>query len=196
MLYVTKEDGKIYTFKNLLLAKGVMRSQLPRQEDLDAWNVAELQPDVAPIGDVTSEKDVAILSDGVWKRSYDVRSFTANELSDYKEYAIDKINVYYQDKIDSLTEKYPDFTKDTFFKQAEEAKAWLADSSYETPFIDRVLQFYTVGKSAYCNGVITKLTAYYAAVGKYVGLQMEAKDMINASTTRASIDAVIAQVIV
>jgi hypothetical protein len=197
MLYVTKQDGKIYNERALYRALKVMRSQPPRQQDLDDWNAAVLQPDNLPVADVVSSTQTASEGvDGLWYRNYTSRAFTVEELTNYKNQAIRQVNSHLQSLVDELTEIFPEYTKDTFYKQKEEAELWNTDNNTPTPLIDRVLQFYSgPTKQQYVNGVINKLSNYYNAAGKYIGIQMEAKQQINQATTRVDIDAVVAQVL-
>lgn len=197
MLYVTKQDGQIYNERRLYKMLGVMRSQPPRQQDLDDWNVAVLQPDNQPTGDVVSALQTASeAQDGLWYRDYAVRSFVSKELNDYKKNALIQVNEFFQSKIDGLTEIFPEYTKATFYKQEEEALGWNADNNYPTPLIDRVLEFYVgPSKQQYVNGVINKLGQYYNACGKFIGLQMEYKQQINSATTKADIDAIVQTVL-
>ena len=195
MLYV--KDSNILTLRQLLQFVGVARAEPPRQQDLDDWGAFELQPDNKPEGDVVSALNTASVAlDGLWYRDYSVRSFTTEELSAYRSQAIQQCEFHFSGIIDGLTDKYPDFIKDTFYKQEAEAVAWVADNSTPTPLIDRVLTFFSgPTKTQYCNGVINKLADYYNAVGKYIGLQMEAKQQINAASTKAEIDAIVAAVL-
>lgn len=79
MLYVLKSDRNIYKQDQLFRKLGVMRAQPPRQEDLDTWGVAILQPDNPPEVDVYTALKTASEIDGMWYRDYDVRSYTNEE---------------------------------------------------------------------------------------------------------------------
>lgn len=195
MLYVIESNGNIYTERQLYLEIGVMRSSAPRAQDLIDWGVSELQPDVAPKTDIYIQLKTATQSpvDGLWYRDYSTRAFTAQELADYQESAIFRINTALETKVESLADKFPSYEKQTWDYQVQEASAWLSDNTVTTPFIDSI-KLETETKAELCQSIIDKQAAYKTIAGYYVQLRREKRDAIRAATTRVDIDAIVSTI--
>lgn len=199
MLYVTKQDGKIYTERALYKLLGVMRAQPPRQQDLDEWNAAELQPDSPPIADVVTALQLAVEIEDLWYRSYETRAFAPNELISHKTNAVIQLNNHYEKQVRSQANAwYPEFEQLTWPQQEYDARAWVDDNTYVTVYLDQLLpdpllgqQEYDDAKSALATRIVTLADQYRELALSMTKELKEYRADIWDATTRAEIDAIL-----
>ena len=195
-------DSVIYNQNQLHKAVGgklgfaVCRAQPPRQQDLDEWGAYVLQPDSPPVADVVISLNTAIEIDGLWYRDYDTRSFTEQELSNYQNQSINTVNGQLDSVVNSMADYYPPYERETWPQQESEARAYDADNSAMTPVIDAIMaERGLTDKSAFASNIIAKADAYRSLAATYVGKRQVYRDRINSATTKADIDAIVAEVL-
>jgi hypothetical protein len=74
-----------------------------------------------------------------------------------------------QKKINNLTKNYTSFEKDTFTTQETEARAWKADNTELTPFLDALCEARGVKKTIMIEKIISNADALKAPVAKIIG---------------------------
>lgn len=194
MLYV--KDSNILTLRQLLQSVKVARAEPPRQQDLDDWGAFELQPDAAPIGDIVQALQTASESGGLWYRDYSVRAFTTEELTAYRKNGLQQINSHMDQLVNNLADYYPPYERDTWPQQESEARAHDADPVASTPVMDAIMtERGLTDRAAFAANVIAKADAYRTLAASYAGKRQAYRDQINAATTKADIDAIVAQVL-
>lgn len=102
----------------------------------------------------------------------------------FSQIKIDKlgeINALYQQAIATLTPTYPEDERLTFDKQEQEARAWLADNSTSTPFIDALVTGRQMDKAELVNRIIAKADAFAIASGHLTGQRQRYEDMLDAA---------------
>jgi len=135
---------------------------------LDFW------PDVAFVGGEVKELDYA--SYVTFDIARDRKMFEINTLYE---------NSFAMTKIDT-----PPSEADTWTKQENEARKWLADNTQPTPLIDKLAAFRGVEKEWLIEKVIAKADAYVEFIGIITGMRQKYEDMVKAATTIEEINAI------
>ena len=113
------------------------------------------------------------------------------ELSDLKKAKLSEINALYQQAIATLTPTYPDDERLTFDKQEQEARAWLADNSASTPFVDALAAGRQMDKAELVNRIIAKADAFAIASGLLTGQRQRYEDLLDAAETAEAVEAIV-----
>lgn len=112
----------------------------------------------------------------------------------FSQIKIDKlgeINALYQQVIATLTSTYPDDERLTFDKQEQEARAWLADNSTPTPFVDALAAGRQMDKAELVSRIIAKADAFAIASGLLTGQRQWYEDMLDAAKTTVDVAAIV-----
>ena len=96
----------------------------------------------------------------------------------YKEVCLSVANMEYEDAVKELVGETPTSEIQTWAKQEQEARAWLADSNTPTPFIDILSTARGVDKAYLVNKVVEKADIYANAVGVLTGIRQKIEDEI------------------
>ena len=104
---------------------------------------------------------------------------------------LNEINALYQQAIATLTPTYPDDERLTFDKQEQEARAWLADNSTSTPFIDALAAGRQMDKAELVNRIIAKADAFALASGRLTGQRQRYEDLLDAAETAEEVEAIV-----
>lgn len=123
-------------------------------------------------------------------------SFTPPEpepLEDVKSRKLAEINAAYQFAIATLTPTYPDDERLTFDKQEQEARAWLADNSTSTPFIDALAAGRQMDKAELVSRIIAKADAFALASGSLTGQRQRYEDLLDVAETAEDVAAIVPQ---
>ena len=102
-----------------------------------------------------------------------------------------EVNAAYTAAIAALTPTYPDDERFTFDKQEAEARAWLADNSAPTPFVDALAAGRHMDKAELVARIIAKADAFALASGSLTGQRQRYEDMLDAATTLTDVAAVV-----
>lgn len=135
--------------------------------------------------------------DGKWYQTWVLTPAThtpeeeAERLKSLKTRKLAEINDAYQQAIATLTPTYPDDERLTFDKQEQEARAWLADNSAPTPFIDALAAGRQMGKAELVSRIIAKADAFALASGSLTGQRQRYEDTLDAATTLADVAAIV-----
>lgn len=104
-----------------------------------------------------------------------------------------EINGNYQQAIATLTPTYPDDERLTFDKQEDEARAWLADNSAPTPFVDALAAGRQMEKAELVSRIIAKADAFALASGSLTGQRQRYEDMLDVAETAEAVEAIVPQ---
>ena len=90
-----------------------------------------------------------------------------------------------------MTPGYPDDERLTFDKQEAEARAWLADSSASTPFVDALAAGRQMEKAELVSRIIAKADAFALASGSLTGQRQRYEDLLDAAETAEEVEAIV-----
>lgn len=113
------------------------------------------------------------------------------ELEDIKSTKLSEINTTYQQAIATLTPTYPDDERLTFDKQEQEARAWMADNSTPTPFVDALAAGRQMKKAELVSRIIAKADAFALASGSLTGQRQRYEDMLKKAETAEAVAAIV-----
>lgn len=156
----------------------------PSDETLAALSAAQVTTAPRPEGDVVTEGEPEPQADGTWQQTWDVRAYTAEEaqaaLDDAKSAAHRRINDGYDADSDALIAGYPEREVVTFDKQEREARAWTADNTAPTPFLDALMSTRVIDKAELVSRIIAKADAFADASGQLTGKRQTLRDEVEA----------------
>jgi|SRR6185437_3358191 len=107
--------------------------------------------------------------------------------------AQDRISTAYQAAVDALTAGYPQDEIASWPKQETEARAWLADNTVTTPWIDAAASSRGIAKADFVNLVIGNANALAPLHGALTGKRQKLRDEITSlgsNPTQAQLDAI------
>lgn len=102
-----------------------------------------------------------------------------------------EINIAYQRAIADMTPGYPDDERLTFDKQEQEARAWLADNSTPTPFVDALAAGRQMEKTELVSRIIAKADAFAIASGLLTGQRQRYEDLLDVAETPEAVAAIV-----
>ena len=112
-------------------------------------------------------------------------------LGGIKARKLEEINAAYQVAIATLTPTYPDDERLTFDKQEQEARAWLADNSTPTPFVDALAAGRQMEKAKLVSRIIAKADAFALASGSLTGQRQRYEDMLDVAETPEDVASIV-----
>ena len=112
-------------------------------------------------------------------------------LKSYKVTKLNEINTAYQQAIADLTPTYPDDERLTFDKQEQEARAWLADNSASTPFVDALAVGRQMNKAELVSRIIAKADAFAIASGLLTGQRQRYEDLLKDAQDAEAVKAIV-----
>jgi hypothetical protein len=112
-------------------------------------------------------------------------------LKSYKVAKLNEINTAYQQAIADLTPTYPDDERLTFDKQEQEARAWLADNSASTPFVDALAVGRQMNKAELVSRIIAKADAFAIASGLLTGQRQRYEDLLKDAQDAEAVEAIV-----
>lgn len=104
---------------------------------------------------------------------------------------LSEINTNYNTATSALVATYPQTELLTFDKQEKEARAWDADNSVATPFLDGLALARGIDKAELVRRVIAKSDAFQTAVATLTGLRQRYEDQLSMATTAEEVEAII-----
>lgn len=164
-------------------------------DDLRANGARELTPEEIAAAGMTgyehlvSSRNTAVGEDG----SIIFTPPAPEPLDVIKARKLEEINNSYQQAIATLTPTYPDDERLTFDKQEQEARAWLADDSTSTPFVDALAAGRQMDKAELVSRIIAKADAFALASGSLTGQRQRYEDILDVAETAEDVAAIVAQ---
>lgn len=113
------------------------------------------------------------------------------ELAELKTAKLAEINVAYQQAIAEMTPGYPDDERLTFDKQEQEARDWLADNSFPTPFVDALAAGRQMEKAELVDRIIAKADAFAIASGSLTGQRQRYEDLLKNAQDAEAVKAIV-----
>lgn len=104
-----------------------------------------------------------------------------------------ELNAAYQKAIAEMTPGYPEAEKLSFDKQEQEARAWLADDTALTPFVDALAAGRGMEKAELVRRIILKANAFALASGSLTGQRQRYEDMLEAAQDAEAVAAIVPQ---
>ncbi len=108
-----------------------------------------------------------------------------------KELTLKLINKMYDKEVTALLAKYPQREVDTFYKQLEEAKAYIADNTASVPFIKALAAERNLSVSEMANRIVTKDADFTLASGQLTGKRQRLESEVASATTVAEVEAIV-----
>lgn len=105
-----------------------------------------------------------------------------------------RINRSYENAVKALTAGYPQNEIDSWAKQEAEARAWLADNSTPTPWIDGAAATRGIPKAKLVLSIISNADALAPIHGSLTGKRKKLRDAIDAlgpNPTKQQLDAIV-----
>lgn len=112
-------------------------------------------------------------------------------LETVKARKLEQINRFYQQAISTLTLTYPNDERLTFDKQEQEARAWLADNSASTPFVDALASGRQMNKAELVSRIIAKADAFAIASGLLTGQRQRYEDLLDLAETTEDVVSIV-----
>ena len=100
-----------------------------------------------------------------------------------KQNKLNEINVACDAELSSITSSYPSSEVKTWDKQENEARAWNADNTVTTPFIDALITSSGDAKSDIVNRIIAKADAFISMSANTIGKRHKLEAQIDAALT-------------
>jgi hypothetical protein len=107
--------------------------------------------------------------------------------------AMRQVNAFYASRLSDIRATYPPDEVTSWAKQEGEARAWTADNAAPTPLLSAITTARGVPFALLVEKVIEKADLFAAESGRLIGARQQAEDRINAATTPAEVEAIIAQ---
>lgn len=142
----------------------------------------------AEAADWANENNARIVDCGDY---YEVQAVTPKTVEELKITKLSEINVKYDAAASSLVATYPQTELLTFDKQEAEARAWLADSSAETPLVDALAEGRGMDKAELVRRIIAKADAFALSTGYLTGQRQRYEDLLDAATTAEEVEAIV-----
>ncbi|MAF06172.1 hypothetical protein [Herbaspirillum sp.] len=166
----------------------------PGEATLNALGFATVQPTERPTGDVVTEGQPEKQTDGTWRQVWNTRPYTdaerAEALERAKSDAMQRINVGYEAEMGAILNAYPQAETLTWDKQEREARAWQADNTVATPYIDALAAGRSMDKAELATRIIAKADAWVSLSGAATGKRQAMEDEISAATSIDGLNAI------
>lgn len=100
------------------------------------------------------------------------------------------LNTDYDRAVCNLAAYYPEAEQKSWFVQVDEARAWLADDSASTPWIDQALLGNGRQKAEFVDAIIQMNAAYRAEHGRLTGILQGVRSLLGTADTIEAVEAV------
>lgn len=112
-------------------------------------------------------------------------------LEEAKAYKLQEINMACDTILGQLTNTYPEQETATFYKQEQEARAYVADPSSSTPLLSALAQGRGIPLEELAQRVLAKADAFAVASGSIIGQRQGYEDRIDGATILEEVEAII-----
>lgn len=143
--------------------------------------------------EIWNEKPDGYMTQEEWAAAHPAPEPEPEPLESIRSRKLAEINAAYQQAIATLTPTYPDDERLTFDKQEAEARAWLADNSTPTPFVDALAAGRQMDKAELVSRIIAKADAFALASGSLTGQRQRYEDMLDVAETADAVAAIVPQ---
>ena len=122
---------------------------------------------------------------------YEIKAVPDPTIDELRAAKLDEINSTYNTATSSLVSTYPNTELLTFDKQEQEARAWDADNTAETPLVDMLALGRQMDKAELVRRILLKADAFALATGYLTGQRQRYEDLLDAATTAEEIAAIV-----
>lgn len=143
--------------------------------------------------EIWAQKPDGYFTSEEWDKDHPAPEPEPEPLETVKTCKLGEINFAYEQAIATLTPTYPDDERLTFDKQEQEARAWLADNSASTPFVDALAAGRQMNKAELVGRIIAKADAFAIASGSLTGQRQRYEDMLDVAETEDAVAAIVPQ---
>lgn len=143
--------------------------------------------------EIWAQKPDGYMTPEEWETLHPTPEPEPESLGSVKSRKLNEINSAYEQAIATLTPTYPDDERLTFDKQEQEARAWLADNSTPTPFVDALAVGRQMDKAELVSRIIAKADAFALASGSLTGQRQRYEDLLDAAETADAVAAIMPQ---
>ena len=143
--------------------------------------------------EVWAQKPDGYMTPEEWDKAHLTPEPEPEPLETVKARKLEEINFAYEQAISTLTPTYPDDERLTFDKQEQEARAWLADNSTPTSFVDALAVGRQMDKAELVNRIIAKADAFAIASGLLTGQRQRYEDVLDVAETADAVAAIVPQ---
>lgn len=160
---------------------------------------AEIHPEMPADAVAVTADEHAVLLDGQGKGKRIVadaegRPLLADPppptLAEAQAAKLRQVNRAYETEMAAILTDYPQAETLTWDKQEREARAWQADNTAPTPYIDAIAASRGMDKAELVSRIITKADAWVTLSGNATGKRQRLEDAIAAATDVASVEAI------
>lgn len=115
----------------------------------------------------------------------------ADALADAQAAKLSDLRTAYEEDAAAVKAGYPASEVLSWDKQEREARAYQADATAATPFLDALAAERQIDKAELVSRIMAKVADYEAYVGTLTGKRQRLEDAVNAATTEAEVAAII-----
>lgn len=112
-------------------------------------------------------------------------------LEEAKAYKLQEINMACDTILGQLTNTYPEQETATFYKQEQEARAYIADPTSPTPLLSALAQGRGIELVDLVQRVLAKADAFAVASGSIIGQRQGFEDQLDRCTTVEEVAAIV-----
>lgn len=141
--------------------------------------------------EIWAQKPDGYMTPEEWDRANPAPEPEPEPMETVKTRKMGEINSAYEQAIATLTPTYPDDERLTFDKQEQEARAWLADNSTSTPFVDALAAGRQMDKAELVSRIIVKADAFAIASGSLTGQRQRYEDLLDIAKTTEDVAAIV-----
>ena len=119
------------------------------------------------------------------------------DFSDLTALAENQIRQYYDDLCEKrIGKRYPDFEKQTWTKQQQEATSWNVDNTAQTPFIDCILEIRSnITKGELVQDILLRAVAWEQITAQTLAEQYNKLNNLKICATNSEIDVLLLQLV-
>jgi len=114
----------------------------------------------------------------------------AEVLEEQRAAAMMRVNSGYEAEMNEILRQYPQAETLTWDKQEREARAWSADDTALTPYVDAIAEGRDMDKAELVTRIVAKADAWIQASGLATGKRQALEDQISAADSVESLNAI------
>ncbi|WP_263082146.1 hypothetical protein [Endozoicomonas sp. Mp262] len=112
----------------------------------------------------------------------------APDFADAKSAKLETLKAACDAELENIYSLYPAHEADTWFKQEQEARAFLANSSVVTPFLDALAASRGIDKDTVARAIVHKAEAFSVYAAQVIGRKQAIEDQIKQCETLAQLE--------
>lgn len=129
-------------------------------------------------------------TDGIWTLHADdsitKEPFPPKTLAELKQDKLLEVNTAFEQSMLPIVNGVPDFERESWKKQEEEARAYQVNNAAATPLLDSLAATRGISKAELVTRIITKADLFATVSGQLIGKRQKLEDQINALPANAT----------